>query len=428
MSTSDNVVQMPTPKATKDKRRNEVEASQPKIDRLSAAGRYYLTAAARVHTRIPPQLHVRVGKEGSKAFAISLRVRDPLTGKPAKRRDKTIGRYPTVELGEAIKQGWELVRAADKGEDPNADRDKFRSLMLTVPTVNALLDQYELANPRNAKTIGDIVKIIRRGMSSEVLSKSAAIVTRDEVVSGLKAITRRGNASTAVHTRSHISAFMAWIRDTQDFDITDWLEGYNPSAPHIKRDRFLTWGELDAILAAADDHLAPYWANLVRILVLTGTRKNEAAKAQWPEFDLIAREWRIPAARMKANKIHVVPLADEAVVVLEAQRAWQKAQKMKTPWVFTSTGSSPVQGHSKMKARLDRFLDIEPWVVHDFRRTLSTLICEDLGVDDDLADRMIAHTRRGVEGTYNRSTRLDQRREAHKTWAAAVSGTGPRKI
>ena len=45
-------------------------------------------------------------------------------------------------------------------------------------------------------------------------------------------------------------------------------------------------------------------------------RPSELRKAEWSEFDLDKAEWRIPAERMKARVMHIVPLSTQAVEIL----------------------------------------------------------------------------------------------------------------
>lgn len=54
--------------------------------------------------------------------------------------------------------------------------------------------------------------------------------------------------------------------------------------------------------------------------LLTITRPAEAAEARWEEIDIEAREWKIPASRMKMNRDHTVPLSDEAIAILEMMK------------------------------------------------------------------------------------------------------------
>ena len=59
-------------------------------------------------------------------------------------------------------------------------------------------------------------------------------------------------------------------------------------------------------------------ARALEFLILTAARSGEVLGATWPEIDLAARTWTIPAKRMKAGKAHRVPLCDRAVAILSA--------------------------------------------------------------------------------------------------------------
>ena len=60
---------------------------------------------------------------------------------------------------------------------------------------------------------------------------------------------------------------------------------------------------------------------LVHVAAFTITRPAEAAEARWDEIDFDASEWKIPAARMKMNRDHTVPLSDEALSILEMMKS-----------------------------------------------------------------------------------------------------------
>lgn len=421
---SSNVVRLSVGGKQKGERRNEVEASMPKIERLARPGRYYVIPAQRIHTRIPPMLHVRVSAKGLKAWAVSVRVKNQKTGKRDARRDITLGRFPALSLGDAIEQAQRLWEQADSGDDPKAGEVYYRAAAATVPSVETLLETFEKKAPQRSRV--EMVRSIRFGLQ-HILPTSAALIGPNDVVPALKSIGQAGHKPTAVRLRSYIASFQKWVAQEYDYGLEDWVAGYEPTATKGIRERHLSWDEVSAVLAAADKQ-APYWRNLVHMLMLSGLRLREAANAEWSEIDWDKAEWKIPAARMKGKKAHSVPLVPEMVAVLEAQREWQKKadperypDMRRTAYIFTSTGLSPVSGFSKALQKLRHLASLEePWVYHDFRRTLSTLMVEDLSVDADLVERILAHSRRGIEGVYNKATRLNDRRHAHQKWAEAL--------
>ena len=81
--------------------------------------------------------------------------------------------------------------------------------------------------------------------------------------------------------------------------------------------RALPYRDVPAALETVDASDASQAAKLCfRFLVLTATRSGEARGAVWSEIDFDAKEWRIPANRMKAGVEHRIPLSDAALAVL----------------------------------------------------------------------------------------------------------------
>ena len=94
------------------------------------------------------------------------------------------------------------------------------------------------------------------------------------------------------------------------------------------------------------------------------------AGAQWSEFDLDKRVWSVPPERFKSNATHMVPLSDQALAVLLSVPHFTKGD-----YLFSTTlGERPVGGFSKAKARLDKLMGAPPWVIHDIRRTVRTVL------------------------------------------------------
>ena len=91
--------------------------------------------------------------------------------------------------------------------------------------------------------------------------------------------------------------------------------------PENQRERYLTPEEVDRLLT--DLTASPYQssANAIRLLILTGARRNEVLGAMWAEFDLAAGIWAKPASRTKQGKLHRVPLSVAAIQLLVDMKA-----------------------------------------------------------------------------------------------------------
>ena len=117
----------------------------------------------------------------------------------------------------------------------------------------------------------------------------------------------------------------------------------------------------------------------------------------WPEVDLAAREWVIPAARSKNGEPHVVPLSDQAVAVLEAV----PRIKGKANYVFTTDSEHPVSGFSRMKKRIDKLMagyaaeieaTIPAWTIHDIRRTVAAGM-QRIGIKIEVTEKVLTISR-----------------------------------
>ena len=148
----------------------------------------------------------------------------------------------------------------------------------------------------------------------------------------------------------------------------------------------------------------------LRFLFLTAARSGEVRGATWAEIDLEAREWRIPGARMKTSKPHVVPLSDAAMEVLTQARLFRNG----TGLVFPGA-----KGGELADGTLSRALRSLGTVatVHGSRASFRTW-CGDSGVARELAEAALGHAYGNqVEQSYIRTTLVRRRRVVMGKWA-----------
>ncbi|HXG70374.1 MAG TPA: site-specific integrase, partial [Gemmatimonadaceae bacterium] len=143
-------------------------------------------------------------------------------------------------------------------------------------------------------------------------------------------------------------------------------------------------------------------------------RPGELRQAEWTEIDLDAAIWRIPAARMKLRKPHLVPLSSQAVAILRALHPLTGGGR----YVFPSIRSDkrPMSDNT-LNAALRRLgYDHDEMTSHGFRSTASTRLNE-LGWRPDLVEKQLAHVDRTVRGVYHRAEYLEDRRQMMQTWS-----------
>lgn len=195
----------------------------------------------------------------------------------------------------------------------------------------------------------------------------------------------------------------------------------------------LPWERTPAFWSALATHKgrAP---DALRLLILTALRTAPVRLARWEHFDLERGVWTIPAADMKMDRAHRVPLSAEAVALLRGMEP--KAAGFLFPGQ-RRTGRTPTEKPLSDMALLSvmrkmKGPDGKGWrddegrlaVPHGFRSSFRDW-CADNGKPGDAAEAALAHKVKGkVEAAYNRSTLFDLRRPLMQEWADFVTQKG----
>jgi integrase len=215
----------------------------------------------------------------------------------------------------------------------------------------------------------------------------------------------------AVHSRACISlsTLYVWARKRH-------LCSINPVADIEKRkqndprDRVLSDKELVAIWQATDGDQD--YDRVVRLILLTGCRRNEIAQLKWSEVDLEAGTILIAKERSKNRIAHLVPLVEEAQAILRAQP--------RTANNVFGAGARGLNSFSCAKQALDRRLQIaENWQLRDLRRTVRSGLSR-LGVAPHVAEAVINHVPPKLIRTYDRYSYINEKREALERWESHI--------
>jgi integrase len=163
----------------------------------------------------------------------------------------------------------------------------------------------------------------------------------------------------------------------------------------------------------------------LRMILLTLVRKSELIEATWAELDFENATWTIPKSRMKGRNPHVVYLSRQAADIFVALHTCAAGSKFVLPSRYDAD-------RCMSKATLNRVtqivseraraagLPLEPFTVHDLRRTGSTLLNE-VGFNGDWIEKCLAHEDgRSSRSVYNKAEYAEPRRHMLQEWANMV--------
>lgn len=337
-----------------------------------------------------------------------------------------IGDYPTITLSEARKARDEARELIKKGLHPAHARQNERLLKIAAnnDTFKAIAEEWIEKKRRGWAPY--YLKQIEHGMKADIYPRIGRLpiraVTPADVLAILDRASRRGAETVAINLRQWCSAVFRYAVATlrADHDPAAPLRGaiIRPPVNHSKP---LSREDIADFLKRLDGYGGNRTTAIaLRLLLLTFVRTVEMRKAEWTEFNLDQSEWRIPAARMKMRRMHIVPLARSTVDLL-----WELQQITGAGrWLFPNTR----RPHDVMSATtVNRALEYMGYASgavtgHDFRATASTRLHE-MGFLSEFIELQLAHVERNrVKAAYNHADYLPERRQMVQAWADWLDG------
>ncbi len=330
-------------------------------------------------------------------------------------RRVTLGSAAVLKADAARTAARKILAAVTLGQDPQADRVDRRSK--DQLSMRAVVDEYVQAKRASWRTRTFVE--FRRYLTGVYFNPLHAMpvdqIRRKDIAARLVVITRESGSITAAHARTVISAFFSWC-------IQMGYVEHNPVVGTIQpedskgRSRVLSDDELAAVWRACkdDDH-----GRIVRLLILTGCRRQEVGGMRWSELDVERGTWLIPGERAKNKREHILPLPPAAWEIIQCVPHMASRDHLfgvRADRGFVSWGSAKADLDEKLGTSVDTF------VLHDIRRTVATKLA-DLGVAPHIIEQILNHQgghKRGVAGIYNRSVYGREVRVALAMWADQV--------
>jgi integrase len=334
-----------------------------------------------------------------------------------------LGAFPTVGVAEAREKARALhVQVKQAGADPVAERRKDRAIARDakagIGTLAALLTLYGDKQGSKLKTWTECQRRVE-SVFAPFLQRPLATMARHDLQ--LAADTWPSQQSAAAAVR-YLRPILKWAEH----------RGYVPAglatiAPPVtvrRRDRVLSRDELGALLPALRASARPY-AACMRFMLLTLSRREEAAAARWRDVDLIAGTWTI--LETKNGQPHVVPLSRQAIELLhDLMRVDDRGGRI-TPAgearIFATVTGEALTNWDREAKQVMEACGVTGWTRHDLRRTAATMLGE-MGELPDIIEAALNHVaiRSQLAATYNRSRYRPQVAAALQRLADALDG------
>lgn len=345
----------------------------------------------------------------------------------SKRRDMGLGTYPDVPVADALARGREAREVLAAGLDPIHEREMRQA----VPTFRqAAQARWEQIAPsfRNDKHRKQWITSLDHVMPA-IGTMKVDVLTPQHFARALEPIWLV-IPETASRVKQRCSDVMA----------TCWAQGHAANNPLDVVDRLLPkqpdrgkrhqpampWADVPDFVQV-HLHRPPVIGARAALLflILTAARSGEVRGASWGEMDLKDRLWTISAERMKAHRLHKVPLSEPAVMLLRQQLPNDAPlpdaavfPAIRGGWLSDMALTSILR---KAKAPSDTPGRVA--TAHGFRASFKNWATEQ-GFDGELSERALAHTiGNKVRAAYERTTQLDARRDLMERWACHVMRT-----
>jgi integrase len=372
--------------------------------------------------KAPRGFGVRVSAGGARAFILNYRLR-------GREHRFTIGAWPDWSVLKAVREARNLRQRVDRGENPLEDRAPPSAIKAVSTIIDEFITRFVRNKERPLRSADEIESAFNRLVKPRIGKVGVYELRRSHIAEMTDWIEDNAGPVMADKCRGYTRKSLSWYAERDDqFNLTAAFVRVNPRANQKERarTRVLSDDEIRIIWAVLEQ--SGTFGAMVKMLLLTAQRRDEVAHMSRNEVDKDGI-WLIPAERYKTKRPNHVPLSKAALALIEAQPKTSDCDL-----IFPSRSKTPYSGFAKSKAKLDRVVlavmntdakagtKVDPlpnWTLHDLRRTARTLMAR-AGVRPDISERVLGHVMAGVEGTYDRHSYAEEKRDALEKLAAMI--------
>jgi integrase len=345
-----------------------------------------------------------------------------------KQKTLALGSYPEVSLQDARLRHMDARKLLADGVDPCATKKAARAA-IKAPTANCFETVAREWHEKHRHTWADshaatLLDRLEKDVFPYIGAEDIGAIRPPQLLAVLRRVESRGALDVAHRIRFQCGQIFRYAVATgrAERDPAADLKG---ALPPVKGGHFASIIEpkdVGPLLRAIDDYQGGFATKCaLRLAPLLFVRPGELRQAEWSEFDFEAKQWNIPATKMKMNEPHIVPLSRQAIEIIEELRPLTGDGKYLFPSARTP---QRCMSDNSLNAALRRMgFEKDEITTHGFRAMARTLLDEVLQVRPDLIEHQLAHAVKDPNGrAYNRTTHLEARRQMMQTWADYLDG------
>jgi integrase len=363
-------------------------------------------------------LQMRVRSNGSKLW--NFNYRHPVT---KKRINMGLGTFPEVSLALARKGSIAAREILAQGLDPKETRDavlQAKQAETEHTFQNVATSWYELkkdaVTPAYAE---DIWRSLTLHVFPDLGTTPISAISAPHVINLLRPLETKGSLETVKRLSQRLNEIMT-------YGVNSGLIHANPLSgirsvfkkPKKKNMAALAPDELKELMVAiANASIKRTTRCLIEWQLNTMTRPAEAATTRWADIDLEKKIWTIPAERMKKRLIHIVPLTDQALALLEAIKPYSGHRE----YVFPADRDPRTHCNSQTANMALKRMGFEGRLVSHGMRSMASTILNEHGWDPEMIEVALAHVDKNeVRSAYNRAEYIERRRPMMKWWSEHI--------
>lgn len=331
-----------------------------------------------------------------------------------------IGEYPHVKAAEARRRRDDARQLVKQGINPTHQRklDEITRKYERATTFEAVATEWYAAKSGawSVGYAGHVDTILKNDINPRIGALAIKDIKTPIIHEVLRKIEARQAPTRAILARQIIGSVfkLAIITHRAEYNVVEPLKG-EIARRVVEHRKHLRDDDLPDFLRKLEDYSGHQTTAIaLKLLMLTAVRPGELCGAPWAEFNIDRAEWRIPAARMKMNEEHVVPLSRQALELLKQLRDLTGHAAYLFPTQGTKSQTMPTATLRNAVTKLgfsDRFSP------HGARGTFSTM-CNEAGFRPDVIERQLAHAERNqVRASYNQAEYMPERRQMMQQWA-----------